>query len=76
MTQQGTACATLDASLKDGQIAGYWHIKDSKNELLLNYSLHYKQWDSNAVIGLEAITLLELINLLCKKGTHIIGGEM
>ena len=69
--QNERAYAASDASVKDGIMAGSWHIKNDENELLLSNLIYYKDWNDNNLIGSKAITLLELIETIERKGRNI-----
>ena len=45
-------------------MAGYWCITDCQKEEILSNKLYYKKWAENTIVGVEAIILLELIEVL------------
>jgi len=47
-----------DLSVKDGRIEGFW-------------IMYYKKWEYNTSYVAEAIVLLELLEVLERKGKHI-----
>jgi len=68
--------AASDASVKNGQMAGCWMIRNESNELLLQNHLYHKEWENNTIVGAEAITLLELIEVIERKGRGISHGKI
>ena len=70
------AYTASDASVKNGQMAGCWTIRNESNELLLQNHLYHKEWENNTIVGAEAITLLELIEVIERKGRGISHGKI
>ena len=56
-------------------MTGYWCIRDAKKQLLSKNSMHHKQWQNNTSAGAEAVVLLELMEILERKGRHISQGK-
>jgi len=57
-------------------MAGHWIIADRRKELHLQNTLCHKKWGNNTIIGAETITLLELFEVLWRKGKHINRGKI
>ena len=57
-------------------MAGYWIIRNKSNELLLQNHMYHKEWENNTIVGAEAITLLELIEVIERKGRGISYGKI
>jgi hypothetical protein len=74
--EQGEAIAALDATRKDITMAGHWIIADRRKELHLQNTLYHKKWGNNTIVGAETITLLELFEVLWRKGKHINRGKI
>ena len=74
--QRGEAYAASDASVKNGRMARVWIIKNLEEEELLKHNIYHKDWSENTVVGAEAITLLALIETVCKKGRGIETGKI
>ena len=56
---------------KNKQIARCWTIRSKSNELLLQNHNYHKEQENNTIIGAEAITLLELVDAIERKGRRI-----
>ena len=69
--REGEAFAASDASMAKGEMTGYWCIKDRDKKTLADNLLYHKEWMENTAKGAETITLLELIEVLGRKGKHI-----
>ena len=52
-------------------MARCWFIKDQEGSMLLENLVYHKDWRENTSVGAQYITLLELIEVLYKKGKHI-----
>ena len=57
-------------------MAGHWIIADRRKELHLQNTLYHKKGGNNTIIGAETITLLELFEVLWRKGKHINRGKI
>ena len=42
----------------------------------LNYCEYHKEWINNTTIGVKSITLLELLEVICRKEKHITRGKI
>ena len=73
---EGKAYAATDSSMDDREMAGYWCIKDIDQRLLIHNTIYHKEWKDNTCKGAEAITLLELIEVIVTKGKHIPTGKI
>ena len=74
--QNKKAYVASDASVKNGQMAGYWTMQDLNQELLLHHHVYHKEQNENMVVRAEAITLLELIKIVERKGRGITHGRL
>ena len=74
--EESKAYAASDASAKDGVMSGYWCIRDINKQLLMCNTMYHKQWQDNTVVGAESIVLLELMEILERKGRHIDYGKV
>ena len=52
-------------------MARYWFIIDIDQEIKLEKEVYYKKWNNNIVVKAEAITLLELLEIIERKDRHI-----
>ena len=52
-------------------MAGCWTIRNESNELLLQNHMYHKEWENNTIVRAEAITLLELIEVIERKERRI-----
>jgi len=68
---ESEAFAASDASMAKGEMTGYWCIQDGNQNTLTENLLYHKEWMENTAKGAETITLLELIEVLGRKGKHI-----
>ena len=57
-------------------MGGYWIIINKEQTIEVKNTLFHKNWDDNTYKGAEAIILLELIEVIEKKGRHILSGKM
>jgi len=69
--EEGKAYAASDASVSEGEMARFWYIKDSENKSLLQNLIYHREWQNNSTEEAEAITLLELMEVIERKGKHI-----
>lgn len=74
--ENGNAFAASDASVKNNQMGGYWIITNSSKQYKHEKSLYHKNWRVNTSKGAEAITLLELISVIERKGRGIERGKI
>ena len=51
-------------------------MKYVDQSIALENSLFHKEWGSNTIVGAEAITLLELLEVINKKSKHIQHGKI
>ena len=65
-----------DASLKDSKITGYWKITNLQQSVSLQHGIYHKNWIGNTIIEAETITLLELIELIERRGRYITRGKL
>jgi len=56
----------IDVLVKNRKIEEYWIICDQNNNKLIKNTIHHKQRDFNTLNTAEAITVLELIEVLEK----------
>ena len=61
----------IDVLVKNRKIEEYWIICDQNNNKLIKNTIHHKQRDFNTLNTAEAITVLELIEVLEKWGKYI-----
>jgi len=69
--QSNTVYAVSDASMKYQQIGEHWIITNKEKTTELKNTLYHKCWNDNTCKGVEAIVLLELIEVIERKGWHI-----
>ena len=67
---ESKAFTASDASAKKGVMTGHWCIKNNQQQTLLKNHLCHKKWYDNAIVGAEAIVLLDLIEVLERKGYY------
>ena len=66
-----TTFASSDISVKDGKFSRYWIIIDKQKKLRLNNESYHEEWRYNTPHVAEAITLLELLEVIGQKGRYI-----
>ena len=70
MILESKVIAASDVSIK-GEMGGAWIIKNNEGDELLSNEIYYKEWSNNSNAFAEAITLLELIQVIERKSRHI-----
>ena len=68
--------AATDASVKDGKMGEAQIISNYNGNLLSRNKLYHKIWNENSNISVEALILLELIQVIERKSWHINKGKI
>ena len=76
ITIESKAMAVSDASAKDREMGRIWIFKNQKGDCLLSNKTYYKKWKENLNVLVEAITLLELAQVIEWKSRYISNGKI
>ena len=71
-----TAIGVIDANAKHAQMSGKWILVCKNKSFELSNILYHKNWSENTRIRVEAITLLELLEVVKRKGRNISSGRL
>ena len=52
-------------------MAGFWCLTDTNLQTEISRELYHKEWNNNTIGEAEVIVLLELLQVLERKGHHI-----
>ena len=65
-----------DALAKNNAMAGHWCMKDLQQQMLESSTMFHKEWKCNTIVGAEAIVLLQMLEVIERKGRHITSGKI
>ena len=71
MIYYSRALAASDTSVKDREMGRVWMIMKNNREEVLSNRLYHKKWAENSSKSVEALLLLELVQVIVKKSYHI-----
>ena len=66
--ENGIAIAASDALMKEDQMASFWCLTAMNLQTEISRELYFKEWNNNTIRGAEVIVLLELLQVLERKG--------
>ena len=66
-----TAIGVIDANVKHTQMSRKWILACKNKSFELSNILYHKNWLENTRVGAEAIALLELLEVVKRKGINI-----
>jgi hypothetical protein len=70
------AYAATDASVKEGSMGGCWILEDLDKRFRKENIIYHKQWEDNSPGIAEVIVLLELLEMIDRKGKGITEGQI
>jgi len=74
--QANDLIAASDASCKNEEMTGHWIIASMDRSIKVENTIYHQTWGDNTIVGAEAITLLELLEVIHKKSKHIQHGSI
>jgi len=74
--QNDEIVAASDASCKWKSMTGHWIIASTNENIRIENTIFHRSWGNNTIVGAEAITLLELVEVISRKSKHISHGSI